>query len=499
MRFPLRMAADRWLVLMFFMVLAAVGGKAAWNMPMAMDEPIMNTFGREAVGYVEGLNPWPRTNESRFHGPLVEMLIFKTGEMYFVARYKWAGVISTPADLTRVRHTVTFLLFIAGVFAIYLVGMQHFRNRTWALLCCTVLVLSPRILGEAFTNSRDIPFMSFFTWGMWSLGHFLKKRNMRWAVVHAILCAAAMATRSMGILLPAMTIMVLAVHGYRRSMSPRQILVTGGVHGMVLVLCTVLFWPLLWEAPLKNFADAISFAGDFQGGGLLLGTAYSPAPWFYTPVWIVVTTPLVYLMLSIVGLWKLLTQRGLHAWTVVLWLAIPLLMVMMKSGTYNGWRHLYFVYPAIVVLTVYGLRDVWTALRSFAYGQWVLCGSLSVHMLLLAVRSWQAHPVGYVYFNLPATWIQGNFELDYWALGSNQALTHVVQNDERPSLRLYVSNNITMMNAKMFFPQKQWEQVLDPLEADYVIDTSNTQPVPSQNAYTLYARRLRVGSVRRMP
>ena len=71
-----------------------------------------------------------------------------------------------------------------------------------------------------------------------------------------------------------------------------------------------LFWPYLWESPLQNFiASFNSFANYDWGGQILYLGKYVKAnnlPWHYITVWILITLPLPFLFLSLVGFLKIL-------------------------------------------------------------------------------------------------------------------------------------------------------------------------------------------------
>lgn len=70
----------------------------------------------------------------------------------------------------RLRYRFVFLVFVAGVVALYGLGRLRFRSRGWALL-----VLSPRFAAEAFYNGRDVSFMALFTVAMLTLAMLARR------------------------------------------------------------------------------------------------------------------------------------------------------------------------------------------------------------------------------------------------------------------------------------------------------------------------------------
>ena len=76
-------------------------------------------------------------------------------------------------------------------------------------------------------------------------------------------------------------------------------------------------------------------------------------PWYYVPLWIGITTPLTFIILFFIGLWKnfqLLFKKITKSIYIDSFMLtgflIPLLSVIFFGSTlYGGWRHMFFIYP----------------------------------------------------------------------------------------------------------------------------------------------------------
>jgi len=208
---------------------------------------------------------------------------------------------------------------------------------------------------------------------------------------------------------------------------------------------TYAFWPLLWVDPWTNFLEAFRTLAHvpWDGTVLYLGQMV-PArqlPWHYLFVWIGITTPLFYLILFGVGwircLWKAaanppqwLMRETVEA-ALLLLLAAPIAMVLLfHSVIYDGWRHLYFAYPAMLYFSIRGVAAVASGtsrLGQFASPVRVLLALMGA--LCLGQISWvmiRYHPLQNVYFNRLAGAnlgeIRRRFEMDYWGLSQRRAL-----------------------------------------------------------------------------
>jgi hypothetical protein len=179
-------------------------------------------------------------------------------------------------------------------------------------------------------------------------------------------------------------------------------------------------------------------------------------PWHYIPVWIIISTPLLYTLAAVVGLttwaWQVVKKQS-HAtlssftgrldWLVVAWLLGPMLLVMgLRSVVYDGWRHLYFTYPALLLLAVRGIQVLSEAARRGRQWRRLATAGALAGSLALAHVAWRMardHPHQQVYFSiLPPSVAQTHFDLDYWGLSYRQGLEWVLAHDPAPVIRVSV-------------------------------------------------------------
>ena len=141
----------------------------------------------------------------------------------------------------------------------------------------------------------------------------------------------------------------------------------------------VLLFPWLWEDPVGRFTSVVRSMSSFQRFSdrvRYMGGSIMPddLPWHYVPVWVAISTPLPYVALSIVGAAAALlafARRHIRLWAdegemqdlvfLTLACAPPLLVMITDSVVYDGWRHLYFIYPSLLLLAMRGLVGVWSA------------------------------------------------------------------------------------------------------------------------------------------
>jgi len=357
------------------------------------------------------------------------------------------------------RHLMTFFVCFGGVVAVYQLGARRFNNWRIGLLVAVWLVLSPRLFAEFFYNDKDAVFMALFAVAINTGVRFLLQPSFKRGAWHALACMAAIDVRIMGVLLPMLTVSFLVVQVLHGQVKLGKALQTGLFYLVLTSVLVVAFWPYLWSDPVGNLVLAFNNMKNFRWTGqvLYLGEAMPATniPWHYALFWISVSTPILYLAGFLLGvgavLFRLL-QRNWRLWQGggemqdVLFLAVvvgPLFAVIFfHSVLYDGWRQLYFIYPAMLLIALRGWLLVWhwrPANLGFLSRNWssvvlLVVGASMGYVLLRMVR---AHPYQNVYFNAFAGKnIESRLEVDYWGLSYRKGLEYIVSVDHRPQIKI---------------------------------------------------------------
>ena len=372
---------------------------------------------------------------------------------------KILGIEGGPAYYFR--HALTFLTFMGGVAAVYGLAKERYASRKWGLIAAAVLIVSPRIFGDAFFNDKDLVFMSVFVIGIYTLIQFLNHPSVRSALFHALACAVAIDVRIMAIVLPVGTIAILIIQVLKKEIVLSRALVLLSLFVCALIVLVIAMWPWLWFDPAANFFQALGNMSKFRWNGFMffMGDIINAGvyiPWYYIPVWLGVTTPPLYVVLFIVGsvivLSKLIGRR-LSLWgnpqemqdVITLGLAVApvLAIIALHSVIYNGWRHVYFIYPCFVLIAIRGLYGLWMWPASSQHHAIIHKALMVIVVLSLGWTSlWMVrfHPYQYLYFNtLAGNWTQ-NFDVDYWGVAYRHSLEAIVK--KNPSGPLVIFNNM---------------------------------------------------------
>ena len=216
-------------------------------------------------------------------------------------------------------------------------------------------------------------------------------------------------------------------------------------------------------------------------------------PWSYLPLWIAVSTPLLYLAFFVSGinflmhrLWvspsRSVLQQFDH-YAVLVLLAVPILsVIVLHAVIYDSWRHLFYIYPLLILIAVHGLQCLLALLnRTLVFAVYLLIAINSVYLVYWMVYT---HPHQNVYFNKMAhllfTPIKHHFELDYWGLSYKQGLEYIISHDPRPVIVLVqnLPGKLNMLIQKSE-DRKRISIVSENADADYFI--TNFRPMLEEN------------------
>jgi hypothetical protein len=233
-------------------------------------------------------------------------------------------------------------------------------------------------------------------------------------------------------------------------------------------------------------------------------------PWWYTFAWMGITTPLVVLVLGWAGIAatlgrlavsgrRLFDENSLFRIFALAAFLVPVAaVVLFDSRLYNGWRQMYFIYPAFVVLVALALVE----LRELKVGGrraiWFSAAAIASLPPLFFVFTTTASQ--HVFFNrlLPREpqWLRKNFEFDYWGASFRQGLEYVADLKLPDPAKTHCVDPPGRWNWEAMAPERQAriELVNDPAEAEFLISTYRHHPADYEAGADVVYDRIVLGS-----
>lgn len=442
-KFKIRIGWQEALPLLFFICLLFVGLTNYNQYGISWDEPMQRDMGLLSYDYVTG-----KSNE-----------LFNIQNKYHNATWEFINVL--PEKLLNLkegkqiyysRHILNFLVFWLGAVFLYRLALL-FTSDTWlSLLAVVILFLTPRIYAHGYYNSKDIPLLSFFIISMYYAIRFIQKPGWLNLLLLLLFSGALFGMRILGILVPCLTgvyvfLLILSDRSYLKYLK------WVCLYFLLYPIAVYVLVPVLWPDPLFHLREAFAMMSHFpyEDPVLFQGQHIKPVdlPWYYVPVWIGISVPLLWVFLFISAtIFSLLMffyrplsfiRKQPLTLLFLAWAWIPWLMVLLfHSHIYDEWRHLFFIYPAMILLMIGFLKEsislckkqrkliVFTFLGLFSWQ--------SVVTLAFMIRN---NPYQYVYFNpLAGKDIHLNYDMDYWGLSYRQAWDYLIY--QFPVSPLYV-------------------------------------------------------------
>ena len=383
---------------------------------VTFDERPRHRYGEQVVAFYRGDLPRSAFRENGGH------LYAALFDASAVLLHEWLG-----GDVYRVRHRLSALvgglgILVTGLLAARIAGVGA------GLLAVVLLALSPRWIGHSMNNPKDLPFAACCAVALLS---FTLVRGtapiLTWprAFVTGLALALPLNVRPGALLyLGYFGLLLAAATVAARAWRPRLLAVTAAQLALVTVvmlLAGTLLWPWAQAQPFERPFQALLGVSrfDWQGQVLFRGehVTASQVPAIYLPTWMLITIPPVVLAGAAASAAALRDARlrwiTLGLWGVTL---TPLALAAARGSTlYDGWRHVLFVYPSLVVVAAIGWTWMLTARdASLRIAVVAALAAGAVEPLVYMVRS---HPHHVVYFNSAVEGPRGAFrryELDYW-------------------------------------------------------------------------------------
>lgn len=386
------------------------------------------------------------------HGERV--LSFLRGELSYAdfapgptSRHLYGALFDTTAawihhllggDVWMERHYLGAVFAGIGVLAAGLLALR-LAGAAVGLLTVVLLAFSPVFVGHATNNPKDMPFAALCVVSLLAFSlirsapPFLTWRR---ALLVGLALALPLNVRPGAVLYIAYFTGLLTFMAIRaRVWRPREagaVLARLALVTAVALTAGTLFWPWAQQNPLVRPFQAVLQASHFawRGDVLFAGSqiAANELPWTYAPVWIGITTPPVILLgLVCAAAATFAARKDERLWRAGLWTVAlaPIVLVIVRHSTlYDGWRHLLFVYPPLVILAASGWKDVITTTWKRPFLSGVTLAALIAGCAEPVMFMVQSHPNEVVYFNALAGGPRGafkRFELDYWGNSLLQA------------------------------------------------------------------------------
>ena len=387
--------------------------------------------------------------------PSVQPVIFDLVSEFFIEKLN----IKSSKHIYQFRHLLNFIFFFIGLYFFYKLISRRYKSYIYPLIGVLFLFLSPRFFAESFYNQKDIFFLSLTIINMYTGIIFIKNPNFKSTLAFSLSSALAFDTRIMSVI----SIFIILFMFLLKSLRNNEFLKINLKFIIYFLPITfffiVVFWPYIWHDPINNLLFGISklISTNFAMTSLYMGEFIlsQNAPWHYPIVWIAITSPIVVILFFLFGLFFLIRRiitrliaidnnlndiwRGENEMIDIYFLLmvlLPIFLFINKGVAYDGWRLLYFIYPSIIMIALFGIYYLNLYLKSRLFKITIYL-AIILNLTYLAFWNYKFHPHQYVYFNfLFKDKFNNNFEKDYWGLSNAQSLNYIINNNTQYPIKI---------------------------------------------------------------
>jgi len=394
---------------------------------------------------------------------------------------------------------LNFTLFFTASIFFYKLLLNRFLNNNIALVGTLFFVLSPRIYASSFYNNKDLVFLSLATIALYYCFKSLEKINYKNLLIFSIFAAMCTSSRIFGIIFP-----VFFSIFFFLSFSPSiKIIKNLKFLGFFLIsyfLFLVLFMPVLWSNPIENLFLSFKYFKFLEGysikmffNGEYIHSSFLPHSYIFT--WILITTPILYILLFLIGYFVIFRRFFLRLISIKenssypdLWRGInekkDLFILLNLTGVifgliifsiilYTGWRQIYFLNIFIIYIATYGFYYLQIKLKS-KFNRNIQYGIVGIFLIFVVYKMIIFHPYQNLYFSFPFKKnVHNKFEIDYWGLSANKFLKDVIvlEKNKYP-INIGVASFLTLERSAKILKKKDREKIVivgqDYQNADYI-------------------------------
>ena len=364
-----------------------------------------------------------KTFMNAFYGIGFHLLSFPIEQIFNFINFD----LTEEGRLQIIKHPSIIILFIiSGIYFKKIIFLLT-SHKNFSSLVGIFYLLYPYLIGHSFFNTKDSPFMSvwlictFFIIKI--IKDFIKKDKIVFKniIILGFLTSLLLSIRIIGFLIFLEYLIFIIIlfnnTNERLDIFFKKIYKPLAIFFIILVTNTYLLHPHFWKNPETLFFALDFFKNHIQTVcTITLGKCMEAQnlPSTYLPIWFFFKLPILILL----GLFLFpLTDKKIFKkkinWKVVgslitTILLILVLLILTKAILYDELRHVLFLVPLIMLVSI-------TALFNY-FSKKILFTSFLIYIFFFSFQNIKIFPYNYLWLNNVSTFlnVNQNFELDYW-------------------------------------------------------------------------------------
>ena len=247
-----------------------------------------------------------------------------------------------------------------------------------------------------------------------------------------------------------------------------------------------LHWPYLWDSPFQQFFMFLISAQNLLNETMMLfnGEYINSKflPYYYIPVWIIISTPTLYVIFFFYGLlnqtlrlfrrffnikenstypdfWRSKNEEK-DFYILFNFLVIIFYLIIFNITLYNSWRQIYFINTFIIYISTYGIFILFSKLKSRTRKNYF---NLIIGILITGIvyKMVVYHPYQNIYFNsLVSNKFKNNFEVDYMGTSGVRFLEKILDdNMQKQKINIGVASYLPIERSLSLIDAKKRSKI----------------------------------------
>ena len=354
-----------------------------------------------------------------------------------------------PHFISLLWKLYTYCIFFASAIFLLLLIKYLFKNKTLAYLSSLLYLLSPRIFIDGMHNNKDIVLMSLIIIMIYFFFRLVKENKLRYVFLFSIFAALVCNVKIIGIFFTFVLGIAYFIYLYFGKKLNKKNIIYGILTVAITFMLFVVFTPAIWGTGKFLIIDYVKYCLDNSVNfraipsvlfeGQIYANDINPLPWYYLPKMICITLPIIIPVLFIFSLIvfiinfikKKIINKDIKylICAVFAMFIVPFLIAVLKHpNIYNGWRHFYFLYAFIMIISCYGLSYLLDNIKTKKIIIIFVVLTLSTNIFCI-IKNGVANTA---YYNILVGTkdISEKYELDYYNVTTLEAIKAFLNSDE---------------------------------------------------------------------
>lgn len=301
------------------------------------------------------------------------------------------------------------------------------------LLAAISLALYPLFWSEShFNTEKDIPETAFWALMLFSIWRGVTGKSIKWLLLSGVFFGLALGTK-FNILFSVLVVLPWLIFSVKKDyIKNRKLVLAALTAPFIGIGIFIASWPYLWPDIVGRIAKVIGYYRN-------IGLTVNPDARFLGPFnintyplqWILYTTPLIILILFVIGvlsaIYRIGRKKDVTSLLVLFWFIVPVARVSWPGTTvYGGIRQIMEFVPAMAILAGLGGRYLYLGILFFLKILKIKNSTrkiLSTFLILacfipLVVKLVRIHPNENAYFNPLISGLAGAREINFPSWGN---------------------------------------------------------------------------------